>query len=80
MTKDQIYSKLKEILINEFDIEESIINPDALISDDLDLDSIDAVELIVKVKPFLNGSVEPSLFKSVKTLQDVVDILQPLSK
>ncbi len=80
MTKDEIYSKLKETLINDFDIEEDLIKPEANIVVDLDLDSIDAVELIVKMKPYLNDKIEPEIFKSVKTVQDVVNILEPLTK
>lgn len=80
MTKEALYSKLKEILITDFDIEEGLIKPEALIFEDLDLDSIDSVEMIVKVKPLLNAAIEPEAFKSVKTVQDVVDILEPLTK
>ena len=80
MTKDELYSKLKEILINDFDIDEDLIKPEALIQGDLELDSIDSVDMIVKVKPLLNGKIEPDAFKSVKTVQDVVNILEPLTK
>ncbi|MBQ9207509.1 MAG: acyl carrier protein [Treponema sp.] len=80
MTKDELYAKVKEILINDFDIDEDLITPEASISEDLELDSIDSVEMIVKVKPFLNAAIEPEAFKSVKTVQDVVDILEPLTK
>lgn len=80
MTKDELYSKLKEILITEFDIDADLITPDALIQEDLQLDSIDSVDMIVKVKPFLNSAIAPDAFKSVKTVQDVVSILEPLTK
>ena len=80
MTKDEIYAKLKETLVNDFDIEEADIKPEANIGVDLDLDSIDAVELIVKMKSYIGGKIEPELFKSVKTVQDVVNILEPLTK
>ncbi len=79
MTKDELYAKVKEILVNDFDIEENLITPDALIADDLDLDSIDSVEMIVKMKPLLKDKVEPEAFKSVKTVQDVINVLEPLS-
>ena len=52
---------------------------DAVKSSGLDLDSIDAVEMIVKMKPFLNSKIEPEIFKSVKTVQDIVNILEPLT-
>lgn len=80
MTKDEVYTKLKEVLVNEFDIEEGDITPEANIVTDLDLDSIDAVEMIVKMKPYLNGKIEPDVFKSVKNIGDVVDVLVPLTK
>lgn len=80
MTKDELFTKLKDVLVSDFDIEESAIVPEANIVTDLDLDSIDAVELIVKMKPLLNSKIEPEIFKSVRTVQDVVDILEPLTK
>lgn len=80
MTAEALFAKLKEILVSDFDIEESAITPDALIVDDLDLDSIDAVEMIVKMKPYLDGKIEPDAFKSVRTVQDVLDVLSPLTK
>ncbi len=79
MTKEAVFSRLKGILINDFDIDESLITGDALIADDLELDSIDSVELIVKVRPYLKEKIEPEAFKSVKTVQNVVDLLEPLT-
>ncbi len=80
MTKEEVYTKLKEVLVNEFDIDEADITPEANIVTDLDLDSIDAVEMIVKMKPYLNGKIEPDVFKSVKNVDDVVNVLIPLTK
>ncbi len=80
MSNDELYEKIKEILINDFEIDEDKIKPEASLSDDIDLDSIDAVEMIVKAKPLLKGSIDPSMFKSTKTVQDVVDALLPLTK
>ena len=80
MTKDNLFTKLKETLVSDFDLDESKITLDANIVLDLDLDSIDAVEMIVKMKPFLNAKIEPEAFKSVRTLGDVVSVLEPLTK
>ena len=80
LTKDELFSALKKILVEDFDIEESKITPDASIADDLELDSIDAVDMIVKLKPLLDSAIEPAVFKSVRTVQDVVDVLQPISR
>ena len=65
MSNDEIFAKLKEILISEFEIDEADITMDALLGDDLDLDSIDSIDLIVKMKEFMakdKGNVDPSIF------------------
>ena len=80
MTNEELFSKLQDVLVSEFDLPKEKVTLEANIVDDLDLDSIDAVELIVKMKPYLNGKIEPSAFKSVKTLQDVVAVLAPLAQ
>ncbi|MDR1930107.1 MAG: phosphopantetheine-binding protein [Treponema sp.] len=78
MTKEEVFTKLKEVLVKEFELEEAAVVPGAGLMADLDLDSIDAVDLIVKMKPYLTGKVEPELFKHVRTVQDVVEVLHPL--
>jgi acyl carrier protein len=78
MTKTEVFEKIKEILICEFDLDEALVTPQANLVADLDLDSIDAVDLIVKMKRYTTGKVDPALFKNVRTVQDVVDILHPL--
>ena len=80
MSKDELFTRLKEVLVSDFDIEESAVTLDANIVTDLDLDSIDAVEMIVKMKPYLHAKIEPDAFKSVRTLGDVVNVLEPLTK
>ena len=80
MTTDEIFSKLKTILVDEFEIDEADVTPDDLLGDDLDFASIDAIDLIVKMKEYMpadKGNVDPSIFKEVKTLQDVVNALVP---
>ena len=80
MTKEEIFDKLKAILSKEFEIEEDKITPAAKLADDLELDSIDSINLIIKMKDFIPGKVDPAIFKTVKTMQDVVDALYPYTK
>ncbi len=77
MTQDEIYEKIKTILVEDFEVEESKIHPGALMADDLDLDSIDFIDMVVKMKEFIPERVSPDVFNDVKTLQDVVDKLEP---
>ena len=80
MTKEEIFDKLKAVLSKEFEIEEDKITPAAKLADDLELDSIDSIDLIVKMKDFIPGKVDPAIFKTVKTMQDVVDALYPYTQ
>lgn len=73
MDKNAIFEKIKAALIEDFDLEESRIVLDARLYEDLELDSIDAVDLIVKLKSFLPRNIDPEAFKKMRTLQNVVD-------
>ena len=73
MEKKEIFEKIKAALIEDFDLEEGRIVPDAKLYEDLELDSIDAVDLIVKLKSFLPRNIDPEAFKKMRTLQNVVD-------
>ena len=75
MEKQEIFDKIKSALIDDFDIKAEKLVPDARLYEDLELDSIDAVDLIVKLKSFLPRNIDPEVFKSVRTLQDVVDAI-----
>jgi acyl carrier protein len=78
MTKEEVFLKLQDILATEFEIERESITPESKLYDDLELDSIDAVDIMVKMKEYVTGKIEPEQFKKAVTIQDVVDILQPL--
>jgi acyl carrier protein len=78
MTKDDIFSQLKEILNTEFEIDPSLITPDAKLYEELDMDSIDAVDMVVKMKERIPGKIDPALFKTARTVQDIVELLYPL--
>lgn len=78
MTNDEIFARVAAVLEETFEIDPARITPEARLYDDLDIDSIDAVDLIVQLKPLLGGRLQPDAFKSVRTVQDVVDVLHAL--
>ncbi len=78
MTKDDIYQRIVQILQETFDIEAERIQPQAKLYEDLDIDSIDAVDLIVQLKPLAGKRLNAESFKSVRSIQDVVDALYGL--
>jgi acyl carrier protein len=75
MTKDQLFQRIVAILHDTFGIEPSKVTLESKLGEDLDIDSIDAVDLIVQLKPLLGGNLKPEAFKSVRSVQDVVDAL-----
>lgn len=76
--KEEIYSWVVNILQEMFDLDESKITPQANLYSDLDIDSIDAVDLAVKLKQLTGKRLEPEVFKSVRTVEDVVKALSGL--
>ena len=78
MTKEELFRKIQEILSGEFKIEAELITPEAKLYEELELDSIDAVDLLVKMKEYIPGKIDPEQFKKARTVQDVVDILHPM--
>lgn len=79
MTKNELFERIATILHENFEIDRARIAPEAKLYDDLDIDSIDAVDLIVQLKPLLGRGLQPDAFKSVRTVQDVVDVLHGLT-
>ena len=80
MEKDVIYSKLKELLTTEFELEADLIAPEKCWDDDLGLDSLDAVDMILRLGDCSGEKIDPALFKDARTIQDMVDLLQPIWK
>ncbi len=78
MTRSEIASRLADILVEMFELEEREVTPDAHLYDDLDIDSIDAVDLIVRLKEFTSADVDPERAKGVRTVADVVDLIEEL--
>jgi acyl carrier protein len=78
MDKKEIYAVLKNILIDKFEIRSDLISPEKLLDDDLEMDSLDAVDLLLYMEKHLDRRPSPALFKNALTVQDLVDILHPL--
>ena len=77
-TKDEIFNHIKNILVKEFEQDASKLKPEALLIEDLDLDSIDAVDLVVRLQDLIGCKVQPDDFKQIRTLQDMVDAVEKI--
>jgi acyl carrier protein len=80
MDKKEIYAALAKLLVDKFEVKSESISPEKLLNDDLDLDSLDMVDLLLYAEEQLTRKPDPALFKHAQTVQDIVDILQPLWK
>jgi len=77
-SQDEIFERTKEILVSLFEADESLLSLDARLYEDLDIDSIDAVDLLVELKRMVGKKVSPEHFKQARTLRDIVDIVARL--
>lgn len=78
MTKTELYDYIVEKLTDDFEVDGSRISLDANLYEDLEIDSIDAVDLLVHVKDFTGKKIPPEQFKDVRTVRDVVDTIMAL--
>jgi acyl carrier protein len=77
-TKEAILAELKKIMQQLFELDASEITLDTHLYEDLDLDSIDAIDMVVKVQELTGRKVKPEDFKSVRYVRDVVNAIHAL--
>lgn len=80
LNKQQVFDQVKEALVELFEIDEADIQPEAHLYQDLDLDSIDAVDLVVHLQNVTGKKIKPEEFKMVRTVDDVVESVVELLK
>ena len=78
MDNNALYSTIKDILINQFEVDESAISLDANLYEELEIDSIDAVDLLVQLKELTGKKIPPEIYKEVRTIGDVFCALTDL--
>ena len=76
MDKEVILEKLQDLLENEFSISRERVTPDTLLYEDLDLDSIDAVDLMAWMIKLTGKRMSPEDFKNVRSVGDVICALE----
>jgi acyl carrier protein len=76
--KNAIFEHVATTLSDLFDIERSDITLQSHLGEDLDIDSIDAIDLVVELKKYVGKKISPEDFKSVRTVEDVVNAVAEL--
>ena len=77
-SREEILAYLRDVLVELFELKPEQIVAEANLYDDLDIDSIDAVDLILKLKELTGRKIQPQAFKNVRTVGDVVDAIEAL--
>jgi acyl carrier protein len=75
MSKDELQAWVVQLLAEMFELDPAALTPESNLYADLDIDSIDAVDLAVKLKQLTGKRLQPEVFKTIRTISDVVDAL-----
>lgn len=78
LTRDEIFTALSDALEEMFEISPADISLSATLFEDLDLDSIDGVDLVIKLQQLTGKKISPEDFKTVRTVGDIVDQVSAL--
>lgn len=76
MDKDVIIEKINDFLVDEFEVEEENIAPEANLKEALELDSLDFVDLVVAVESNFGVKLVGEDFVNVNTLQDFYNLIE----
>jgi len=78
MDKEEILYKVEDVIVDLLAIDRALIKPETKLFEDLDFDSIDAIELILQLEEKYDEKISADKLKSARTIQDVVDCLYEL--
>ncbi|GJI94440.1 acyl carrier protein [Duganella caerulea] len=80
MSKDQLQTWVVDLLAEMFELDKADLSAGSNLYSDLDIDSIDAVDLAVKLKQLTGKRLQPEVFKTIRTIGDVVDALAGMTE
>ena len=76
MTREEINQKVKDFLIEDLEIDEDKIADDALLKDDMGIDSLDFVDIVVIVEKNFGFKIKPEEMANIKTLSQFCDYIE----
>ena len=71
MNNEEIIKIVDDFLIDEFEIEEELIKPEALLKADLGIESLDFVDIVVIIEKEFGFKVKREDITQVRTLNDM---------
>ena len=76
MTRQKIEENVREFLIDDLEIDEEKIHPEALLKDDLGIDSLDFVDIVVIIERRFGFKIKPEEMAGVQTLRQFCDYIE----
>lgn len=76
MKREDIEEKVKAFLIDDLEVDEAVIKPEAKLKDDLGIDSLDFVDIVVIVERNFGFKIKPEEMAGVETLSDFCDYIE----
>jgi acyl carrier protein len=75
MTKDELFEKVKEIIVDTLSVDEDEVTLDASFTDDLDADSLELVDLTMAFESEFGVTIEDDELEKIKTVENAVNLL-----
>lgn len=76
MTKQEIIEKVNKFLIEDFEIDQDKIYPEARLKEDVGIDSLDYVDIVVYVHRIFGFKIQNGELRDVKTLSQFYDYIE----
>lgn len=75
VTQEEVYEKIKNVLVDEFEVDGDAISMESNLFTDLELDSLDAIDLMVTLDKELEIEIKTETMQDIRTIQDVCDFV-----
>jgi acyl carrier protein len=79
-SNEEILERIRTTLVQQFELDRTTITPEARLLDDLEIDSIDVVDLMDEIRRFTGKKVTAEDFRSVRTVGDLVGVIHRLEQ
>ena len=78
MNKEELFVWVVDLLAEMFELDKASLTLQSNLYADLDIDSIDAVDLAVRLRQMTGLRLQPEVFKQIRTIEDVINALTGL--
>ena len=74
MSRDEVLSLIRDVMVRLFELPPEDITPDARLVEDLELDSIDAIDMLVELQARTDKWIDEEELKKLRTVGDIVNL------